>query len=480
MRQQSIVIIDDNSARKSEIESCLIFSSYSVYSFNFVDWFQLLSEGSGSFGEKPIFLIGSCSMPISLSKLVEQLVDKCRSEFIVLFDTWDDYKSLTSQYRKLYLSFLAWPFNVEAFQGLIYKYQCSSNTSQNGSLEFGDLVGSSKKILHVKQLMSRVARKDVSVMISGESGTGKEVVARSLHRISDRANGPFVPLNCGAIPADLLESELFGHEKGAFTGAVSARAGRFEMANNGTIFLDEIGDMPLLMQVKLLRVLQERCFERVGGTKTISVDVRVITATHKNLEEMINTNQFREDLYYRLNVYPIEVPPLRDRVEDLTYILRELVRRSEEQGHGRIEFMPDAFAALRSYAWPGNVRELVNLVERLTILYPDSVVSLNELPEKIAGQKREQERDGEQALPVGLLDTQPGGSDLERSLNGQSQVVLPETGVDLKEHLEGIEQQLIRKALDKNRGVVTRAAESLHIRRTTLVEKMRKYGIQRK
>lgn len=228
---------------------------------------------------------------------------------------------------------------------------------------FRSLVGTSREIQGVREMMTQVANKDVTVLITGESGTGKEVVARNLHYHSDRREGPFVPVNCGAIPAELLESELFGHEKGAFTGAINSRAGRFEMAEGGTLFLDEIGDMPLNMQVKILRVLQERCFERVGANKSQPVNVRVIAATHRNLEEMITEGTFREDLYYRLNVFPIEMPSLRERTEDIPLLLSELVSRLESENRGSIRFNSAAIMSLCQHEWSGNVRELANLVE---------------------------------------------------------------------------------------------------------------------
>ena len=338
------------------------------------------------------------------------------------------------------------------------------------------LVGTSLPMRRVRAMMAQVADRDVSVMITGESGTGKEVVARNLHNSSSRANGPFVPVNCGAIPPELLESELFGHEKGAFTGAISTRHGRFELANGGTLFLDEIGDMPLPMQVKLLRVLQERCFERVGGNKTIEVDVRIIAATHKDLELMIAEGTFREDLYYRLNVFPIEMPALRERMEDLPSLLSELISRAERSGLGLIQFHDSALLSLSRHAWAGNVRELANLVERLSILHPNSVISVHELPQKFRYLEQDE-------LPSHLK--RPS---LPQVMNDSGLVVgeitpvtsyLPPEGMDMKKYLSDLECSLIDQALNEADNVVARAAELLRIRRTTLVEKMRKYGIVR-
>ena len=264
----------------------------------------------------------------------------------------------------------------------IFKESLTADAAKRPVELFRSLVGNSRAMQGVRQLIQQVADSDANVLITGESGTGKEVVARNIHYHSGRRNKPFVPINCGAIPPDLLESELFGHEKGAFTGAINSRQGRFEMAHGGTLFLDEIGDMPLAMQVKLLRVLQERQFERVGGNRIISIDVRVISATHRNLEDAIKEERFREDLFYRLNVFPIEMPPLRDRLEDLPLLINELIARIEHEKRGSVRVSPASMMALCQYSWPGNVRELANLIERLAILYPYGVVDVADLPEK--------------------------------------------------------------------------------------------------
>lgn len=331
------------------------------------------------------------------------------------------------------------------------------------------LVGNSKGIRTVRRLIEQVSDTEASVLILGESGTGKEVVARNIHSLSSRASKPFIPINCGAIPAELLESELFGHEKGAFTGAITSRQGRFELANGGTLFLDEIGDMPLPMQVKLLRILQERCFERVGSNKSIDVNVRIIAATHRNLEEAIKEGKFREDLFYRLNVFPIEMPPLRERAEDIPLLFNELISRIENENRPSVRLMPDAMVALSEYSWPGNIRELANLVERLTILYPKGILSKEDLPQKVRGEYK---------APYTESDT--SNSEREALLEGMNQEQTPGTeGIDLKEHLVKTELALISQALNEADWVVAHAASYLNMRRTTLVEKMRKYGLTR-
>jgi sigma-54 specific flagellar transcriptional regulator A len=299
-----------------------------------------------------------------------------------------------------------------------------------------------------------------------------------------------VPINCGAIPAELLESELFGHEKGAFTGALTTRKGRFELAEGGTLFLDEIGDMPMAMQVKLLRVLQERCFERVGGNVTIKADVRIIAATHRDLDAMIAEQRFREDLYYRLNVFPIEMPALKDRKDDIPLLLRELMTRMEAEGGQPICFTPRSINSMMEHDWPGNVRELANLVERMIILYPNSLIDVNHLPTKYRysdipefqpeasyfNSIEDQEREVLEGIFANNINADNGAGASELPDMPQS---LPPEGVNLKELLAELEVNLINQALDAQGGVVSRAADMLGMRRTTLVEKMRKYNMQR-
>ena len=328
----------------------------------------------------------------------------------------------------------------------------------------GGPTGSSQPMQQLRRMIEQVANFDTTVLITGESGTGKEVAARAVFERSARRDGPFVAVNCGAIPPDLLESELFGHEKGAFTGAIASRKGRFELAEGGTLFLDEIGDMSMPMQVKLLRVLQERCFERVGGDATIHCDVRVIAATHRNLEESIVKGTFREDLFYRLNVFPIEMPPLRERREDLPQLVDALIRQLSRSGRGSVALSAEALAVLKAYAWPGNVRELSNLIERLAVLHPGGVVRVRDLPVRY--------REGVE-VPV---EAEPVPAAANVLANAD---VLPSEGIDLKEHIARIEIALIRAALERANGVVAHAAQFLYLRRTTLAEKLRKYGLAR-
>ncbi len=377
------------------------------------------------------------------------------------------------------IAVLSLPAHLDAVISILHRAQVFSDNQRQGERGrrpvelFRSLSGNSRATREINKMIEQVADSEATVLILGESGTGKEVVARKLHYHSNRRGKPFVPVNCGAIPGDLLESELFGHEKGAFTGAISARQGRFELAEGGTLFLDEIGDMSMHMQVKLLRVLQERTFERVGSNKTIRCNVRIIAATHRDLEQAIKDGNFREDLYYRLNVFPIEVPPLRERVEDIPVLVADLIARIEHEKRGSVRLTPAAVTALTYYSWPGNVRELANLMERLAILYPYGVVDVGDLPEKFrAGLPASPSSPAGEELPeVTVAGVQPGTvTTVPR---------LPPEGIDLKAYLADVEQSLIRQALDEADGVVAHAAKKLQMRRTTLVEKLRKYGLQR-
>ena len=349
-------------------------------------------------------------------------------------------------------------------QILIYRQTRHEDGSPRSMELFRSMGGKSTAVKRVRRMVEKVADTEANVLIIGESGSGKEVVARNIHYQSSRRNKPFVPINCGAIPADLLESELFGHEKGAFTGAISTRQGRFEMAEGGTLFLDEIGDMSLPMQVKLLRVLQERTFERVGSNKTMTADVRIIAATHVDLETAIEGGRFREDLYYRLNVFPIDMPALKDRVEDLPMLISDLTERLEHEGGVGISLTQSAIDSLAQYSWPGNIRELANLIERLSILYPNGVIDVHDIPEKYQAKE--------------ILNN-PNNEDEVESDIPLRMPRLPKNGVDLKDHISSIEASLIKQALDESNGVVAHAAKRLNMGRTTLVEKMRKLGMQR-
>ncbi len=416
-------------------------------------------------------VLGGCSSPEARKTTFEALRKASANIPILVLVPENGERDLDKDMVRHAFSLISLPMRYAEVSDALHRaqvYRLSQKRGGGVNLElFRSLVGNSRGILEVHQLIEQVADTDATVLILGESGTGKEVVARNLHYHSSRRDKPFVPINCGAIPGELLESELFGHEKGAFTGAISARRGRFEMAEGGTLFLDEIGDMPMTMQVKLLRVLQERTFERVGGNKELTADVRIVAATHRNLEELISAGKFREDLYYRLNVFPIDMPPLRERIDDVPLLVNELIARMEHEKRGSVRFTPAALIALCQYRWPGNVRELSNLLERLVIMHPYGIVDVGDLPAKFR--------------PAGSGENPP-----EITLDPQLTPVmpmqparLPREGLDLKEHISSVECSLIKQALDEAGGVVAHAAKRLKMRRTTLVEKLRKYGLQR-
>ncbi len=323
------------------------------------------------------------------------------------------------------------------------------------------IVGQTDAINLLRDMISRVATASVPVLLNGPSGSGKEMVAKAIHAMSRRADKPFVAINCGAIPTDLIESELFGHEKGSFTGAVTRRIGRFEEANGGTLFLDEIGDMRFDMQVKLLRVLEEGIITRVGGTGTIPVDVRIVSATHQDLGAAIAQGRFREDLYFRLGVIPVQVPDLASRVEDIPLLINHFQRNGHQAGKAR--FDPSALTRLMEHQWPGNVRELRNVVERACILYPGDMIGAREV-EQLLGR-----------APLRLVSTDQVAAPEPRPVEPLSKSM----PVDLKVLLETMELERIQMALDMADGVISEAARLLTLKRTTLIEKMRKYGVDR-
>ncbi len=365
----------------------------------------------------------------------------------------------------------------------------------------------------LRRLIATVARSQATVLISGESGTGKELIARALHEGSDRRKGRFVAINCGAIPRDLIESELFGHRKGAFTGALVDRIGRFEQAHGGTIFLDEIGDLALEMQVKLLRVVQERVVDPVGSAQPTRIDVRIIAATHRDLEAEVAAGRFREDLYYRLNVLPLNSPALRDRPDDVPELLLHHANRLAPEGSDPIAFDDETVAALSQYAWPGNVRELVNLVDRFTTLFSGRRVSLRDVPPTMlpkplhAAQTAMLEKSqsaptvfnlmappspepvrsdlagSDAARDHGQASAQPAGlaTDVEQSIlmaQGGSTMVLPPEGLSLKDHMAELERSLLVQALARSGGNVSQTARLLQIQRTTLIEKLNKHSLR--
>lgn len=480
LREIKLLLVDNDHQRRNDLHVILSFLGEECVVVDGNDWFEKASKQIAAPAEVTAVLLGDVDQ--SLAKAVTAIKDWDAGLPVILIADHPDSQLLEDEARNRIIAKLNFPPTYNKLLDTIHRaqmyreqYDLTRGRDQRREINlFRSLVGSSRSVQTVREMMAQVADKEVTVLITGESGTGKEVVARNLHYNSHRRHKPFVPVNCGAIPAELIESELFGHEKGAFTGAITSRAGRFEMAEGGTLFLDEIGDLPLNMQVKLLRVLQERSFERVGGSKTYMADVRVIAATHRNLEEMITQGDFREDLYYRLNVFPIEMPALRDRQEDIPLLLNELVARLENEKRGSIRFNSAAIMSLVQHGWPGNVREMANLVERLVIMHPYGVIGVQELPMKY----RHVDPVDEDILPQ--INIEKSAEQPPSDFYDKGAALLPVNGLDLKEYLTDLEKSLIQQALDDAQGIVARAAEKLHIRRTTLVEKMRKYDISRR
>lgn len=332
------------------------------------------------------------------------------------------------------------------------------------TLDCSGIIGQSASLKRVFSVLGKVSPTDSTVLVTGESGTGKELLVRALHRNSKRRNKPFIPVNCGAIPKELIESELFGHEKGAFTHAIRSRAGRFEIADGGTIFLDEIGELDLTLQVKILRVIQEKEFERVGATSTTKVDVRIVAATNRDLEEEVAQSRFREDLFYRLNVIPIHLPPLRERDGDILLLVDHFLRIfCEQKDRPLVRLSRPAKDFLLAYPWPGNVRELENFMERISILCENQEVQPEDLPEKILRVVGLQPQTGPVASPASF--SWPRLDDLRDRSQG------------LKEFMDEIEERLLHEALESSNGVKNQAAELLGIKRTTLIEKLKKRNI---
>jgi sigma-54 specific flagellar transcriptional regulator A len=402
------------------------------------------------------------------------LLNKARPSLsIFLLDRDAEEKAGTPRGVSGYLSY---PIQYRTLLGILRNAEKQGRRSIRSFAEPSvSLTGQSPQLKEIQALIRHVALTDANVLLLGESGTGKEVVARSVHHLSLRTDHPFIAVNCGAIPPELLESELFGHEKGAFTGAISTRKGRFELAEGGTLFLDEIGDMPLPMQVKLLRVLQERCFERVGGTKTIHSNVRLIAATHQDLEKKIGEGKFRMDLYYRLNVFPIELPPLRDRPGDIPMLIKEFATRMELEHRSPVLFDDSAIVALARHPLPGNVRELENLVERLAILYPGETITNQKLPLRY-------QAPGSSAESVISVQDSPIAMQYSERSNEAAAAATPQldlnAGIDLKQYLNDLEKNIIESALQNADWVVAKAAKTLALQRTTLVEKIKKFAIQ--
>ncbi len=461
MSNSRILIVDDESSLRTSLFRMLDKKGFTVITANRIEEAKLLSQTDQSID----LAIVDMNLPdgdgLEFMAFVKSLHPECEVIILTGFGTVDNAVKATQMGA---FHFMTKPFNFEELLSLIDKAlnqqklqieNKSLRTELNKKYQFDQIIGQSPEIKSVLSLVERVADSDSTVLVTGESGTGKELIARAIHYNSPRAQGAFVAINCGAIPAELLESELFGHVKGAFTGAISNRIGRFELANGGTIFLDEIGDLEPSLQVKLLRVLQERTIEPVGGTKSIQVNVRVIAATNKDLDQSVNNGEFREDLYYRLNVIPINVPALRERKTDIPLLLGHFISTFNKNKFRSLQgFSEEAMDSLTNYPWPGNIRELENLIERLAILKGYGRIEINDLPVKYQTFQNEK------------------NSSCEVDLN------IPDDGMDFNKAVDDYENQLILRALEKTGWNRNQAAILLKLNRTTLVEKIKKKGLR--
>jgi len=457
MDNASILVVDDDKGTRESLSEILNLDGYHTE----------IAEN----GQKAIKLLGEKEYDVILTDLKMPMADGLdvlkyvkRSNSItevILFTGFGTIKNAVEAMKAGAYDYILKPLQIEEMKIVIQKALEHKRLKAENVLlrkqlktkyKFENLLGNHEKMLEIFKLIETVADSDSTVLVYGESGTGKELVAKAIHYNSNRQDRPLIPVNCGAIPEDLLESELFGHEKGSFTGAIATRKGRFELASGGTIFLDEIGEMSPALQVKILRVLQEQEFERIGGSKSIRVNVRVIAATNKNLEEQVSNKTFREDLFYRLNVIPIDIPPLRERTSDVPLLAYHFLEKFNKEKKRNIEeFSPECMKILMNYHWPGNVREVENLMERLVILKGKGTIVPEDLPEKLLAARQ--------------------GSLVPK-------IEIPEAGICFKSLVSEFEKKLIIQALDKSNWIKNKAAKLLNLNRTTLVEKIKKIDIQ--
>ncbi|HIJ87368.1 MAG TPA: sigma-54-dependent Fis family transcriptional regulator [Desulfuromonadales bacterium] len=455
----SIFIADKNVKTRDLVSAFLTYQGYNIaVSDDSTPFFDTIQKKNVD-----IVIADLAYLKVIAADFKERVLD--RNPLVVLIGYGEVSDSDLKQPARENVFTLQKPLNLDELESLVMRareyqsmkmYDCSTGGSVQNQLLSSTMIGSSAPMQALFEMITKVAASNATVLIQGESGTGKELAARAIHQLSDRHGKNFVPVNCAAIPDDLLESELFGHVKGSFTGAYANRAGRFEMADKGTLFLDEIGDMKANLQVKLLRVLQNREFEPVGASKSQKVDVRIVAATNKNLEELVVSRDFREDLYYRLSVIPITIPPLRERREDIPVLIHTFLSRFNADKRNAVKgFSRDSLGILCNYEWPGNVRELENLVERLVILKGSGLIVPEDLPEKYLSGKVYCFTPVEALVP-------------------QADTMLPEAGICLNSAVEEFENNLIMQALSRSGGNKKEAALLLNLKRTTLIEKLKK------
>ncbi|MBI1910054.1 MAG: sigma-54-dependent Fis family transcriptional regulator [Deltaproteobacteria bacterium] len=448
-----ILIIDDEEIIRKALEKYLTSLNYDVMTAEDGEKGLALAKESSA----DVALIDMMMPKLSGIELVRRLKEVSPNLVCIVMTAYGTIPSAVEAVKAGAYHYLTKPFELEDIGLLISKaLEHRSLREENRELKrqirqkyrFDNIIGVSPQIQEVLRTIHKVAASDSTILVLGESGTGKELVARAIHYNSQRADKPLVPVNCGAIPEELLESELFGHMKGSFTGAIANKQGRFEVADKGTIFLDEIGDMSPKLQVKILRVLQERKFEPVGSTKSHEVDVRIIAATNRNLEEAVQRGQFREDLFYRLNVIPLRIPPLRSRKADIPVFVKHFVQKCNDENGKKVDgFSEEAMVKILRYGWPGNVRELENLVERMVILKGQGIIQVEDLPSHLFE---------------------------EKTPDFFTSIVIPDKGISFKSLVADFESELILKALQKTGGNKNKAAALLRLNRTTLVEKIKK------
>ncbi len=451
-----ILLIDD------EPDSCKALSILLGKAGYLVDFFHSGEEALQRIQQLQYdLIISDLLLPgVSGIDILKQVKEKSPNTSVILITGNASAETAVEAMKEGALDYITKPFNIERLKLQVAKALEKSRLvlenqylrqQLHGRYHFDNIIGTSQAMQKVFSRMEKVVATDSTILILGASGTGKELVAKAIHYNGPRKNKPFVAINCGAIPADLLESELFGHVKGAFTSAIADKPGKFEVANGGTIFLDEIGDMPLQLQMKLLRVLQEHEFERVGSSKRIELDVRLISATNVDLQDQVKKGHFREDLYYRLNVIPVHLPSLKERRGDIPQLARYFLEKTCKEMNRQMTIASDALQAMENYDWPGNVREMENIIERVVALTDSDVIHHTDLPTDIAESLKETEK----------ISTQ-----------------LTSAGVNLNLLVAELEKDLIQQALLISRGVKARAAELLGLNRTTLVEKMKRLGLE--
>lgn len=451
---ETILVVDDEKNYLVVLEALLGSEGYeTVTADNAHDALELVRDSDLD------LVITDMKMPRMTGMQLLEETKKVKPELpVIMMTAYGTIEMAVEAMKKQAYDYITKPFRNEELKLTIRKalenYRLIKDNKRlsqalSDQYRYGNIIGKSKPMLEIYDLIDKVSQSRASVLITGSSGTGKELIAKAIHYNGPRKDRPFISINCGALTETLLESELFGHEKGAFTGAVAMKKGRFELADGGTIFLDEVGEMPPPLQVKLLRVLQEMEFERVGGTRTIKVDVRVLSASNRNVKEDVTEGDFREDLFYRLNVIHIEVPPLRERLEDIVLLVNHFIDKyRQDEGQNRIELSPEAWKALYNYAWPGNIRELENVIERAVVLTSGGVIGVEDLPDEVLGKPRELDID----------------------------VFIP-PDAPLQKTLEEIEEKLIRRALRECKNVQSHAAAALGITKSLIQHKMKKYNI---